>query len=224
MAMIKWHIKHIRNTSRREGYDEKRGISYATKVLITVIAAVVLINYVETMVIPGIPDIQKDLGITDSVASWITSIFLIVGAAVAPLLGKLGDIYGKKKVFMITLACYIVGVGMAGLATSIDALLLARAIQGIGFAVLPLSIALVTDVYPNEKVAMAQGLISGSVAIGITAGLVIGACMVQDLGWHYAFYTAFVLSIIMFVLALKVLRKDSFQATGSKWTMQERSC
>ncbi len=73
------------------------GSSYTSRVLLTVTAVSLLINYVETMVIPGIPAIQADLSTTATLASWITSAFLIVGAAVAPLFGKLGDIYGKKK-------------------------------------------------------------------------------------------------------------------------------
>ncbi len=191
-----------------EAEESRTGLSYPSLVLITVTAAVLLINYVETMVIPGVPDIQKELGTTETVASWITSAFLIVGAAVAPLFGKLGDVYGKKKMFLVVLGFYIVGVGIAGLANSIYVLLISRAIQGVGFAVLPLAIALVTDVFPKERVATAQGVISGMVAIGTTLGLVLGAYVVEDLGWHYAFYTAFVLSILLFALVAITLRKD----------------
>jgi MFS family permease len=73
------------------------GSSHALRVLLVMTAVSLLVNYVETMVIPGIPNIQKDLATTQTVSSWITSAFLIVGAAVSPLFGKLGDIYGKKK-------------------------------------------------------------------------------------------------------------------------------
>ena len=97
-------------------------------------------------------------------------------------------------------------------------LLFARAIQGVGFAVLPLAIALVTDVYPREKVATAQGIISGMVAIGTILGLVIGAYVVQDLGWQYAFYTASVLSVLLFIMVAVVLKKDT-PATKPKWIM-----
>ena len=87
------------NTSNpnASGSKSRFGSSYATRVLLTVTAVSLLLNYVETMVIPGIYDIQKDLATTATIASWITSAFLIVGAAVSPLFGKLGDIYGKKK-------------------------------------------------------------------------------------------------------------------------------
>ncbi len=73
----------------------------------------------------------------------------------------------------------------------------------------PLGIALVTDVFPRERVASAQGIISGTIAIGMTLGLVLGAYVVQDVGWHYAFYTTFVLSVALFILVAKVLKKDT---------------
>ncbi|HUK85470.1 MAG TPA: MFS transporter, partial [Candidatus Acidoferrum sp.] len=85
---------NLANTNPNAG---KTGANYPYRVLLTVTAVALLVNYVETMVIPGIPTIQRDLSTTTTVASWITSAFLIVGAAVSPLFGKLGDIYGKKK-------------------------------------------------------------------------------------------------------------------------------
>ena len=186
----------------------KSGLSYPTKVLLTVTAVSLLLNYVETMVIPGIYDIQKDLSTTATIASWITSAFLIVGAAVSPLFGKLGDIYGKKKIFLIVLLFYIVGVGLAGFSSNIDMLIASRAIQGVGFAIVPLGLAIITDTFPRERVATAQGIISGTFAIGAAAGLVIGAYVVQDLSWQWAFHTAFILSIILFFVAAIMLKKD----------------
>jgi EmrB/QacA subfamily drug resistance transporter len=173
-----------------------------------------LVNYVETMVIPGVPTIQHDFNTTATIASWITSAYLIVGSAVSPLFGKLGDIYGKKRMFLISLVFYIVGVGLAGFSPSIYFLLFARALQGMGFAIIPLSIAIITDVFPREKVAVAQGIISGTFAIGAAAGLIIGSYVVQDLGWQYAFHTALVLSIILFAVASKILQKDIVKAVN----------
>jgi len=186
----------------------KRGLSYPAKVLLTVTAVSLLLNYVETMVIPGIYDIQKDLSTTATVASWITSAFLIVGAAVSPLFGKLGDIYGKKKIFLTVLLFYMAGVGLAGFSSNIDMLIASRAIQGIGFAIVPLGLAIITDIFPKERVATAQGIISGTFAIGAAAGLIIGAYVVQDLSWQWAFHTAFILSIILFFIAAVMLKKD----------------
>jgi EmrB/QacA subfamily drug resistance transporter len=181
---------------------------YPTRVLLTMTAIALLLNYVETMVIPGVPVIQKDFSTTATIASWITSAFLIVGSAVAPLFGRLGDNYGKKRMILICLVFYTIGVGMAGFSPSIYVLLLARAIQGVGFAVVPLGLAIITETFPREKIAQAQGIISGTFAIGAALGLIVGAFIIQNLGWQYAFHSALILSVILFILVVRVIRRD----------------
>ncbi len=197
-------------------HEEPKGVNHATRTLLVLTGVALLVNYVETMVIPGIPTIQKDLATTASIASWITTAYLIVGSSVSLLFGKLGDIYGKKKMFLISLTFYIVGVLIAGFSPSIYFLLFARALQGVGFAIIPLALAILTDVYPREKIATAQGIISGTFAIGAAAGLVVGSYVVQDLGWQYAFHTAAILSIVLFVVAAKILRNDKPNKTGKR--------
>ena len=182
--------------------------SHATRVLLTLTSVALIVTYVETMVIPGIPTIQKDFGTTADVTSWITSALLIVGSAVAPLFGKLGDTYGKKKMFLVAMGFYIAGVGMAGFAPTISLLIFARAVQGVGFAIMPLAIAIITDVFPKERVATAQGVISGTFAIGAAAGLIVGSYIVQDLGWQWAFHTAFILSVALFLVVMRVIKTD----------------
>ena len=188
---------------------------HATRVLLTLTSVALIVTYVETMVIPGVPTIQKDFGASTDLMSWVTSALLIVGSAVAPLFGKLGDTYGKKKMFLASMAFYIAGVGMAGFAPTIYFLILARAVQGVGFAIMPLAIAIITDVFPKERVATAQGIISGTFAIGAAAGLIVGSYIVQDLGWQWAFHTALVLSIVLFLVVMRVIKRDvSREAKG----------
>ncbi len=183
--------------------------NHALRTLLILTGVALLVNYVETMVIPGIPKIQHDFGTTETIAAWITSAFLIVGSVVSPLFGKLGDVYGKKRMFMVSLAFYIVGVGVAGFSPSIYFLIGARALQGIGFAIIPLGLAIITDVFPRERVATAQGVISGTFAIGAALGLVVGSYIVQYFGWQWAFHSALALSVLLFVISGIILRKDT---------------
>jgi EmrB/QacA subfamily drug resistance transporter len=173
------------------------------------VGVALLLQYVETMIIPGLPTIQKDFSTTSSVVSWITSAFLIVGSAVSPLFGKLGDSFGKKRMFLIALVFYTAGVGLAGFSPSIDFLIFARAVQGIGFAIVPLALAIIADVFPKERIATAQGIVSATFAIGSAAGLIVGAYIVQDLGWQWAFHSAFILSVVFFVIVARVLPAGS---------------
>jgi MFS family permease len=185
--------------------EERR---HATRVLLTLTGVALLVTYVETMVIPGILTIQRDFATSSSITSWITSALLIVGSAVSPLFGKLGDSYGKKKMFLVAMAFYIAGVGIAGFAPTIYFLILARAVQGVGFAIMPLALAIITDVFPKERVAIAQGIISATFAIGASAGLIVGSYVVQDLGWQWAFHTAFLLSLVLFAAVMRVVKRD----------------
>ena len=197
------------------GTPRKAGPNHATRTLLILTGVALLVNYVETMVLPGIPNIEKDFGTTATIAAWITSAYLIVGSAVSPLFGKLGDVYGKKKMFLVSLSFYIVGVGMAGFSPSIYFLIGSRALQGVGFAIIPLGLAIVTDVFPRERVATAQGIISGTFAIGAALGLVVGAYIIQDLTWHWAFHTAFILSLVLFGISAYILQKDSPKNVGA---------
>ncbi|HEV2390103.1 MAG TPA: MFS transporter, partial [Nitrososphaerales archaeon] len=185
------------------------------RALLAMVGVALLLNYVETMVIPGAPTIQKDFGTTASTVSWITSAFLIVGSAVSPLMGKLGDSYGKKRMFLVALVFYTAGVGLAGFSPSIYFLIAARAVQGIGFAIVPLALAIIAETFPRERMAAAQGIVSATFAIGAAAGLVVGAYIVEDFGWQWAFHSAFVASIALFVLVSRVLPAGN-PGTGRK--------
>jgi MFS family permease len=176
------------------------------------VGTALLLNYVETMVIPGILNIQTDFKTTSSLAAWITSAFLIVGSAVSPLFGRLGDSYGKKKMFLAALAFYTAGVGLAGFSPSIYFLIGARAVQGIGFAIIPLALGIIAETFPKERIATAQGVISATFAIGAAMGLIVGAYIVQNAGWQWAFHSAFVLSMVFFFVIWRFLPRGS---TGS---------
>ncbi len=180
----------------------------AAGLMITMISVAMLVNYVETMVIPGIPTIQQEYGTTSGLASWITSGFLIAGAATTPLFGKFGDIYGKKKIFILVLILYVIGLIIAAFSASIWDLLIARVIQGMGFAIVPLALALLADRLPPEKLGIAQGAISATFAIGASFGLIIGAYIEEYYGWRDAFTMALILSLFLLVLSMKVIDND----------------
>ncbi|BBG22931.1 MFS transporter [Sulfuracidifex tepidarius] len=176
-----------------------------TRTLILLSAMLLIVNYVETMVVPALPTIERDFSISATLAGWVTSAYMIVAAAASPLMGKLADTYGKKKIYTIAVGFYILAVAMAGFSPNIWFLLIARGIQGIGFSMFPISIAFITDLYPRERVAFAQSLLSAMIGIGPALGLLLGSYVVEDLGWPYAFHTAAILSLILFALSLMYL-------------------
>lgn len=177
----------------------------AMRTLLVLSLMLTLINYVETMVIPALPKIEDQFSTTATTVAWVTSAYLIVGAVASPIFGKLGDRYGKKKIYLISIVFYSIAVLLAGFSPNIYFLIGARAIQGLGYATFPLAIAIITDLFPKERVAWAQGILSATLALGPALGLLIGSYIVQDLGWPYAFHTAFILSIILLLISVKYI-------------------
>ncbi|MDP8002841.1 MAG: MFS transporter [Caldisphaera sp.] len=160
-----------------------------------------LTSYVEAMVIPSLPHIEQALSATNEEAAWIVSAYLVVGAAIAPLFGKMGDTFGKKRLYLISLALYSLAVLFAGFSPNVYSLIGARAIQGFGFSIFPLSIAIITDIFPKERVALAQGILSAMVAIGMTIGMIAGAYIDEYLGWRAMFHIAFGIAIVAIIVS-----------------------
>lgn len=192
----------------------KGAINHQVRALLAMVGTALLLNYVETMVVPGVYNIQTDFRTTSSLVAWVTSAFLIVGSAVSPLFGKLGDSFGKKKMFLVALAFYTGGVGLAGFSPSIYFLIASRAIQGIGFAIIPLALAIIAETFPKERIAAAQGVISATFAIGAAMGLIVGSYIIQNAGWQWAFHSAFVLSVVLFVVIWRFLPRGSTGTGG----------
>ncbi|AWR97890.1 MFS transporter [Acidianus sulfidivorans JP7] len=192
-----------------------------SRTLLLLSLMLLIVNYVETMVIPALPTIETDFSISAALAGWITSAYMVVAASTSPLMGKLADTYGKKKLYTIAIGFYILAVAIAGFSPNIWVLIAARAIQGIGFSMFPIAIAIITDLFPKEKVAFAQAILSAMIGIGPAIGLLLGSYIVQDLGWPYAFHTAAILSLILFALSIKYLphtghrRKEKVDYVGA---------
>src|SRR6476646_2234234 len=119
----------------------------------------------ETMVLPAIPDFIKELAISYEDSSWILAALLVTGAVMTPIAGKLSDIYGKKKILLIILGVYILGLLLGSLAFNFLTLVTARAIQGIGISMFHIAFSILRDKFPSEKLAIAQGIFSSTLSV-----------------------------------------------------------
>src|SRR2546428_7754562 len=102
--------------------------------------------YGETMVLPAIPDFIRDFNISYSTGSWILSSYLIAGAVMTPVAGKLSDIYGKKKILLIVMAVYSAGILSGGFANSIGFMIAARVAQGVGMSMFPIAFGIIREI------------------------------------------------------------------------------
>jgi EmrB/QacA subfamily drug resistance transporter len=156
---------------------------------------------VQSAVLPALPSFQHALHTSVDSASWILITYLLSASVATPIIGRLGDMYGKDRLFVITLIGVTIGTLLAAVAGSIAMLDVARVIQGVGGGVVPLSFGIVRDEFPARRVATSIGLVSSMLGIGAGAGIVIGALIVQDLSWHWLFWIPLAPTALSAILA-----------------------
>lgn len=165
--------------------------------------------YTETMILPAIPDFIKDFDITYNMSSWILSSYLIAGAVATPIVGKLSDVYGKKKMLLIIMAVYSSGVLAGGLANSLWFMLAARIAQGIGISMFPIAFGIIREVLPEKKLAIGQTLFSSTFSGGAVIGLLVGANIIQNYGWHATFFSILPVAIILAVIIFRFIHVNA---------------
>ena len=193
--------------------------SWRVVIILSSVATMVL--YAETMLIPAIPELIKDFDITYSTSSWILTTYLITGAVMTPIAGKLSDIYGKKKVLLIIMIFYTTGVSIAGFSTNIDFMLIARGFQGVGLSMFPIAFSIVRAQFPREKIAIGQGIITSMYGGGAVIGLSIGGTIIQHYSWHATFFTIIPIAIVLLFLIRRFIPADKEEVEQTRILLQQ---
>src|SRR2546421_11528624 len=163
---------------------ERQHYNFTLAILATVGTAFAL---QQTLVIPALPALQRELHTTTTWVTWVLTVFLLVASVATPILGKLGDQYGKEQLLVISLAIFLAGSIGAAAAWNIWALIAWRAVQGAGAAVFPLSYGIIRDEFPPEKVGVGIGLVSAVFGIGGGFGIVLSGVIVDNVSWRWLF-------------------------------------
>ncbi|WP_372841287.1 MDR family MFS transporter [Phaeovulum sp.] len=177
------------------------------RLLLAAIATMLLLSSLDqTIVSTALPTIVAELGGIDHL-SWVVTAYLLTSTVVAPLYGKLGDLYGRKLMMQISVVLFLLGSALAGQATSMLYLILARALQGVGGGGLfVLALTVIADVVPPRERGKIQGIFGGVFSLSAIAGPLIGGYFTQHLTWRWIFYVNIPLGIfalVVFVLAFK---------------------
>jgi MFS family permease len=189
-------------------YSGKKIPASAWKVVAILSSVATMVMYAETMLVPAIPDLIKDFNIPYSTSSWILTTYLITGAVMTPIAGKLSDIYGKKKILLIIMIFYTLGVSIAGFSTNIDFMLIARGFQGVGLSMFPIAFSIVRAQFPREKMAIGQGIITSMYGGGAVIGLSIGGTIIQYYSWHATFFTIIPIAIALLFIIWRFIHVD----------------
>ena len=126
-----------------------------------------------------------------------------------PVAGRLSDLYGKKKILLTLLIIYIAGLAAGGFADNISFLLATRLIQGVGLAAVPAAFSLVRDTFPPAKLAMAIGVFGSAYSAGSVVGLLAGASIIQNFGWHATFLTIVPFAALVTLMITKFVKEKT---------------
>jgi len=177
--------------------------AWTTLVILSCLGLITM--YGETMVLPAIPDFIRDFNISYNTSSWILSSYLIAGAVMTPIAGRLSDIYGKKKILLIVMAVYSTGILAGGFANSIEFMLAARTAQGVGMSMFPIAFGIIREILPEKKLAIGQTIFSSTFSGGAVVGLIVGATIIQNFGWQATFFSIFPIAVILGLVIRKLI-------------------
>lgn len=190
--------------------------SYANRVLVLFALLAAFVLYVDIMLTPSLPRIASDYNVTIAEVSLVISLYTVFGTAVNPVIGKLGDIAGKKRVLIYVLVIYCVMVAVTSFATNFTVLLLSRTVQGIGLGIFPLAFSLVREEFPRELVPRAQGILSAMFGAGAAFGLPLGALVANSYGWQANYHIALPFIAVLTVLIFYTVKESSVTDPDAK--------
>ncbi|HXW66806.1 MAG TPA: MFS transporter [Thermoplasmata archaeon] len=190
--------------------------AYANRVMVLLAAIVVVVLYIEGMLTPSLPTIQSDFHVDTAQASLIISSYAAAGVALSPVIGKLGDIHGKRKVLSAVMLAYAAAVSVTGFSPTFSFMVAARTVQGIGLTILPLGMALVREEFPRELVPRAQGLLSAMFGVGFVVSLPAGSFISQNYGWRVTYHSAIPFVVLLAILVVLFVRESSYRRPNAR--------
>ncbi|WP_406482587.1 MFS transporter [Streptomyces platensis] len=174
----------------------------------------IVVAVMQTLLVPVIKDLPVLLNTAPSNATWVMTATLLAGAVSTPIMGRLGDLYGKRRMLLTSLAVMVVGSLVCGFTSDLVTMIVGRALQGFAMGAIPLGIGIMRDELPRERLGSAMGLMSSSIGVGGGLALPVAALVAQHADWHTLFFGAAGLGVLSMVLTLLVVPETSVRAQG----------
>jgi MFS family permease len=147
-------------------------------------------------VVPALPTMQHALHTNETGITWLLTAYLLAASVGTAILGRLGDMYGKERLLLLTLMILAAGTLLAAVSSSLGVIIVARFIQGASGGIFPLAFGIVRDEFPREKVAGSIGLLSAILGAGSGVGIVLSGVIVVHLNYHWLFWIPLVLTLL----------------------------
>ncbi|RAY17043.1 MFS transporter [Actinomadura craniellae] len=159
----------------------------------------------QTLVVPLIGELPQLLDTTASNASWVITATLLAGAVAMPVIGRLGDLYGKRRMLLACTVPLIAGSVVCALAGSLVPMVVGRGLQGVGMGMIPLGVSALRDLLPPERLGSSIALMSSSMGIGGALGLPVAAAVAENADWRLLFWGSAGLSVLVAVLIWRLV-------------------
>jgi MFS family permease len=174
----------------------------------------VVVALMQTVVIPLVPELPALLHASAADTTWAITATLLAGAVATPTMGRLGDMYGKRRMLLVGLGLLVAGSILAALSDSLLPMIVGRTLQGLSAGVIPLGISIMRDELPAERLGSATALMSASLGVGGALGLPLAALVAERADWHALFWGAAGLGVIAAVLIVSVAPESPVRSGG----------
>lgn len=180
----------------------------AWKTLLILAGTIVMFLFLNTAMAPAIPYIAEDFQISQALSSWVMTAYMVSGAVMTVIMGRLADLLGAKKMLMIMMACFTVGTILAPFANDISTLIAIRALQGVAIASTPISTKLIRDQFPKSKFPLGMSIYLSAYSGGMALGAVLGPIVAAGAGWQANFYFCAPIAVVLSFACWKFIRVD----------------
>jgi EmrB/QacA subfamily drug resistance transporter len=182
--------------------------------LAVLVTAGICFALTQSLVIPALPQLEIALGTTREGITWVFTGYLLAASVGTPIIGRLGDMFGKKRLFVIVMGILCAGMAVSAVATSLSVMLLGRVMQGLGAGIFPLGYGIVRDEFPPARVSHGIGLLSSLLALGGALGVVLAGPIAQHLGYHWLFWLPLITSVPVAVAAQRLVPESPVKSPG----------
>lgn len=172
------------------------------------------VSIMQTLVIPILPSLPTILHTHPANSTWVLTMTLLVGAVFTPISGRLGDMFGKRRILLVSVAMMVLGSAMCALSDSLAPMLVGRAMQGMSIGSVALGISLMRDTLPRERLASAVALMSATMGIGGAIGLPLSAAVAEKLSWHYLFWGSTVIGVLAMIGIARTIPESTIKTGG----------
>ncbi|MGC5006808.1 MDR family MFS transporter [Streptomyces sp. NBC_00353] len=189
----------------------------SVRVVMLALMITMLLAMLDNLIVgTAMPTIVGDLGGLEHL-SWVVTAYTLATAASTPIWGKLGDMYGRKAIFLTSIVLFLIGSVLSGMAQDMGQLIGFRAIQGLGAGGLMVGVmAIIGDLVPPRERGKYQGLMAGVMAIAMIGGPLVGGTITDHLGWRWSFYINLPLGAVALAMVTAVLHLPNKERTKAK--------